>query len=82
MTLRKTITQEKHNSGRGNENFPQWLNEKEVSAITGIAVQTLRNHRHNRKGIPYSKLSSRSVKYLLSDVTDFMLSHRIQTEAK
>ena len=62
--------------------MPRWLNEKEVSAITGIAVQTLRNHRHYRKGIPYSKIFSSSVKYLLQDVTDFMMSHRIETEGK
>jgi hypothetical protein len=29
----------------------QWINEHEVSEITGRAVQTLRNDRHRRKGL-------------------------------
>ena len=57
-------------------NTPQWLNEKEVSKITGRAPQTLRNDRTNRKGIPYSKIG-RSVRYRVDDVVDFMNGHRI-----
>lgn len=54
----------------------QWLNEHQVSEITGIAAQTLRNHRYHRKGIQYSKVGGR-VYYKLADVEAFMDSHRI-----
>lgn len=54
----------------------QWLNEREVSAITGRAVQTLRNDRHKRKGIPYSKIISQ-VRYKLADIEKFMDARRI-----
>jgi hypothetical protein len=57
-------------------NVPQWLTEKEVSKITGRAEQTLRNDRTKRQGIPYSKIS-RSVRYRLEDVVNFMEGHRV-----
>ena len=49
-----------------------YLNEVEVSAITGRAVATLRNERHLRCGIPYLKVSKRSIRYRLADVLNFM----------
>ena len=57
----------------------QYLTEAQVSELTSIALSTLRNHRFERRGIPYVKLS-RSVRYKLQDVIDYMESHRIQTE--
>ena len=57
----------------------QYVTEKEVSRITGLALPTLRNERHLGRGIPYCKVG-RSVRYLLQDVIDFMESHKIQTE--
>ncbi len=59
---------------------PQWITEKEVSRMTAIAEQTLRNDRHNRKGIPYSKIGKRSIRYLLDDVVSFMQAGRIEYE--
>ena len=35
-----------------------FLNEKEVAAITGRALSTLRNDRHCARGIPYLKISN------------------------
>jgi predicted DNA-binding transcriptional regulator AlpA len=58
------------------ENLPKYLNEKEVSEITGIALPTLRNARFNRRGIPHYKVG-RSVRYSLEDVVDFMESRKI-----
>jgi len=55
----------------------KYLNEKEVAAITGRAVSTLRNERFMRKGIPYLKVSSKSIRYLNSDVIKFMEGRRI-----
>ena len=47
--------------------IPKYVNEKEVSEITGIALATLRNDRFLSKGIPYIKLG-KSVRYNLKDV--------------
>lgn len=55
----------------------KYLNEKEVAQVTGRAVSTLRNERFMRKGIPYLKVSSKSIRYLTSDVTKFMEGRRI-----
>lgn len=55
-----------------------YIPEKEVSNRTYIALQTLRNHRHTGRGIPYIKLN-RSVRYKLQDVIDFMESRRVKT---
>lgn len=43
---------------------PIWIDEKIVSKITGRAIQTLRNDRFHRRGIPYYKIG-RSVRYRL-----------------
>lgn len=58
----------------------RFLNEREVSLLTGIALSTLRNNRHVGKGIPYSKIS-KSVRYALKDILDYMQAHRIDTSA-
>ena len=57
----------------------KYLNEIEVSEMTSIPVQTLRNKRFAGEGIPYIKIG-RSVRYSLQDVIDYMESHRIRTE--
>ena len=57
----------------------KYLDEREVSRITGRALPTLRNDRHRGQGIPYSKIG-RSVRYSLSDVITFMESRKIQTD--
>ena len=49
-----------------------FLNEFEVSAITGRAVSTLRNDRHLRRGLPYLRVSKRSIRYRTPDVMHFM----------
>ena len=56
----------------------KYVGEQTVSQITGWSVQTLRNHRHLSKGIPYLKCG-RSVRYDLSDVHNYMQSKRIAT---
>lgn len=57
--------------------FPtRYLDEKAVSELIGIAVQTLRNWRFRGTGPPYCKIG-RSVRYLLSDIIAFMESKRV-----
>ena len=57
----------------------RYLNEKELSEVTGMALSTIRNHRAARKGIPYVKMQ-KSVRYDLDDVVRFMDGNKIQTE--
>ena len=57
----------------------QFVTEKQVSEITNIPLQTLRNNRFERKGMPYIKIG-RSIRYELSDVVGFMQSRKIHTE--
>ena len=56
----------------------QYLNEQQVSDITGRALSTLRNERSKGIGIPYSKIG-RSVRYNIKDVIEFMESRKIMT---
>jgi len=57
----------------------KYLNEKEVSAITGRALSTLRNDRFLRRNLPYYKVgtSGRSIRYKTEDVIAFMEGRRI-----
>ena len=54
-----------------------YLNEKEVAAITGRAVSTLRNERFMRKGLPYLKIGGRSIRYKSEDGIAYMEGRRI-----
>jgi hypothetical protein len=54
-----------------------YLSEKEVAAITGLALSTLRNSRHMRRGISYAVVGQRSIRYRLTDVIKFMEKNRI-----
>jgi len=55
-----------------------YLTEKEVSALTGRAVATLRNQRHLRKGFPYLKpKGGRAVRYKTADIIKEMEEVRI-----
>ena len=60
--------------------YKKYLNEKEVAQLTRRGLQTLRNDRFLRQGIPYLKIG-RSVRYSLEDVIAFMESHKVRTEA-
>ena len=55
------------------------LNEIEVSKLTGLALPTLRNWRHLRKGPAYLKLG-KAVRYNLEDVLAFAAKKRIDPE--
>lgn len=57
-----------------------WLTEREVAMLTGISVSTLQKQRFYGKGIPYSKVGAKSVRYSFQDVVDYMDSQKIETE--
>ncbi|HPJ96985.1 MAG TPA: helix-turn-helix domain-containing protein [Syntrophales bacterium] len=58
----------------------EYLNEREVASMTGLALPTLRNWRYQRKGFSYVRLGGKrpAIRYLLQDVRAFMEGHRIE----
>jgi predicted DNA-binding transcriptional regulator AlpA len=54
----------------------RYLNEREVSTLTGLALPTLRNYRSTNQGPPYVKVG-RAVRYSLSDVYEYMEARKI-----
>lgn len=59
---------------------PRYIDEREVSRITGRGLQTLRNDRCKGQGLPYRKLG-RLVRYREDEVIDAMESRRIETRS-
>jgi hypothetical protein len=59
----------------------KFLNEKQTSEMTAIAVSTLRNDRHLKRGLPYSKFGN-TVRYSLKDIIRFMDSHKVEVDEK
>jgi predicted DNA-binding transcriptional regulator AlpA len=60
----------------------QYVNERIVSELTGIALPTLRNYRHQGQGPDYVKAGSRAIRYRLDDVISYMEKGRVTHEAK
>jgi len=61
---------------------PKLLTEKEVSALTGIQLSTLRHWRCKRIGPPFLKLGRRrqsAVRYSLADVVRWTENFRVET---
>ena len=52
-------------------NNQEYLTETEVADLTKFSIQTLRNHRHMSRGIPYLKIN-RAVRYRPEDVKGYM----------
>ena len=52
------------------------IDEKKAASMLGVAVQTLRNWRHTRKGPAYIKLG-RAVRYRLDDLVEYLDQRRI-----
>lgn len=57
------------------------VNEHEAARLLGLSVQTLRNWRHLRRGLPYCK-HGRAIRYRLADIEAFQLQNRIDPEAR
>jgi hypothetical protein len=58
----------------------KYITEKALSAMTGRALQTLRNDRFNGKGFPYIKLG-KSVRYDLEEAITLMEKSKIATSS-
>lgn len=54
------------------------VKEQEVSEVTGLALSTLRKHRHYGTGIKYMKLGA-AVRYDLQDVYAFLEKSKVET---
>ncbi len=61
------------------ENKVKYLNEKDVSNLTGLALSTLRNHRCKGKGLPYIKIG-KAVRYSFQDIIDYFEGHKIKPD--
>jgi hypothetical protein len=61
------------------EEFMQLVDEKEAARIMGRGLQTLRNDRSMRRGIPYVKIG-KSVRYSVDDIRKYIEKHRVDTE--
>jgi hypothetical protein len=55
-----------------------WLKEEDVSKMTGLSRKYLSNCRWAGKGIPYSKVSARCIRYKEADVLRFMERGRVE----
>ncbi len=55
------------------------VSDDRAAEMIGVAVQTLRNWRHQRKGPAYLKIG-RCVRYQLEDLKRFMENKRIDPE--
>ena len=58
----------------------KYITEKELSAITGRALQTLRNDRFNGRGFPYIKLG-KSVRYDQEVAIAIMEQSKVETSS-
>jgi hypothetical protein len=52
------------------------ITETELANIINRSVQTLRNDRHRRRGLPYIRLG-RSIRYDLRDVEAYIDEYRV-----
>ena len=57
----------------------QYINEKDVSRITGRSLSGLRNDRSLGRGLPYRKWGAR-VYYRLDEVIQFMEQRKVATD--
>ena len=61
-------------------NTTRALTEREVAELLGLSVATLRAWRHRGKGPRFLRLG-RSVRYLPSDLADFVRASAVDTKA-
>ena len=54
----------------------QYVTETELAEMIQRSVQTLRNDRHRRRGLPYIKIG-RSIRYDLADVEAYLNECRV-----
>ena len=55
------------------------VDERKAARVLGVAVQTLRNWRHQRRGPAYVKMG-RSVRYEINDLVEYLKKKKIDPE--
>ena len=60
-------------------NPPSLISEKEAARFLGLAIQTLRNWRHLRRGPVYHALGRRRL-YKLTDLEAYLEQRRVEPE--
>jgi hypothetical protein len=55
------------------------VDEQEAAKLLKRGVQSLRNDRSMRRGLPYIKVG-RSVRYSLEDIQEYLKAHRVKPE--
>ena len=71
-----TTRVESKSTKEGPKHQQEYLREKDVSAMTGISVSTLRNQWWKMKGLPYIKMGG-SIIYRRKDIVEYLESHLI-----
>jgi len=61
------------------DSIVQAVNEKRAANFLGVAVQTLRNWRHQLRGPAYVKMG-RSVRYQVEDLVGYLKKKKIDPE--
>lgn len=54
-----------------------YITEKEVSAIIGLAEQTLRNMRSRGDGPPFVRVSRKAIRYGLGDLSEWIEARKV-----
>ena len=60
-------------------NLSDAVDERRAARVIGVAVQTLRNWRHMRRGPAYLKIG-KAVRYRVEDLVSYLNDHRIDPE--
>lgn len=60
--------------------LPPVATSRQVAAVIGTSEAALSQERYQRKGIPYTKIGRR-VRYLRSDVIEFLANNRVEGAA-
>jgi hypothetical protein len=60
--------------------LPPVATGRQVAAVIGTSEAALSQERYQHKGIPYTKIGRR-VRYLRSDVIEFLATNRVQGAA-
>ena len=56
----------------------EYLNERDVSQVTGIALSTLRLYRKNKAEIPFIRVVKKLIRYSHAVVTQYMKEKTIE----
>ncbi|WP_235571416.1 helix-turn-helix domain-containing protein [Mycobacterium sp. Root265] len=62
------------------EVLPPVATSRQVAAVIGTSEAALSQERYQHKGIPYTKIGRR-VRYLRSDVIEFLAANRVEGAA-